>query len=148
MSIDLEIIKWRSTRNFNFPLALDDMIKDASGNFASVPWRELRQILKETGGEAYLNEDSLVLSFRYDGILSISSVQEPSENSDDYMTINFNVQTYWTHVLDIYRKALELDPDLLLLDPQEDILHNVYTFEPIAKAQKECQRKSEKDYMG
>jgi hypothetical protein len=125
MSIDLEIIKWRSSRNFNFPLALDDMIKDASGDFASVPWRELRQILKEAGGKAYLNEDDLLLSFGYDGILSISSVQEPSENPDDYMMINFSVRTYWTHVLDIYRKALDLDPDLLLLDPQEDIWEHV-----------------------
>lgn len=136
MSINFDIMKWRGPPLEAFPVALADAPQD----FAAVPWLELRALLKEIGARENSDEDDLRLDFEDGGSLNIRGQRDPN-GSGDYVLLGLTVHAYWTHVLEIYRKALETDPALVLFDSQEGVFHNAATFEPLAVAQLEFQRK-------
>src|SRR5882757_9609962 len=115
MSINFDIMKWRGTATVGFPVPHDDAPQD----WAAVPWLELRALLKENGARENSSEDDLRLEFEKDSALGIRGSRDPSGDSEDYVLIGFKVHAYWTHVLEIYRKALQFDSALVLFDPQE-----------------------------
>ena len=135
MSYNLDIMKLRNFTSITFPVALDN----APQEWAAVPWLELRAFLKERGARVDSDEHHLLLDFESCGSLEICGVRDPSGESEDFVLISFDVHTYWTHVLEIYKKALEFDSTLVLFDPQQETYHNASTFESLAIIHRESQ---------
>ncbi|MBN8459939.1 MAG: hypothetical protein J0M04_19090 [Verrucomicrobia bacterium] len=135
MSYNLDIMKLRDFTSKTFPVALDD----APHGFVAVPWLKLRAFLKENGAREGFDEHHLLVDFENFGCLEICGVRDPSGESEDFVLIGFDVHTYWTHVLEIYKKALEFDPLLVLFDPQQETYHNASTFESLAIIHRESQ---------
>jgi hypothetical protein len=152
MGTDFSLYSFRGAKSLTFPLTAERL----PGEFAPVPWPQLKNYLFSIGARENGSRDCLWLDFGDDGSLEISAYQypegtisrQPGEERapDSYDSIGIDVHAYWTHVYTIFRKALEFESDLVLFDPQEAIFHNAESFQPLAIEQYEWAYKEAMNY--
>ena len=106
---------------------------------APLPWREIKKCLVDLGTQESGGPNSLRLNLSKDGFLEIRSTPE-TDDPERHFLVYISCRAYWTHVLEIYRHARTIEPDLVLFDSQEGVFHDPATFEPLAIAQRNFQK--------
>lgn len=134
MSVDFDFLKWRNARKKRFPINYDR----APDETAPLPWEEIKSYLVGLGARENGGPDSLWLDLGEEGHLQIRGSRD-KEDPAHFVWIGINCRAYWTRVLEIYRHARSIEPDLVLFDPQEGVFHDPESFEPLAIAQRKFQ---------
>ena len=117
-----------------FPVAYDR----APSESEPLPWEAIKSCLVSLGAREERWPDSLLLDLAPDHSLQFHATRD-KEHPEQYAWIEIRCQAPWNHVLDLYRHLREIDPDLVLFDPQKGFFHDPETFEPLTIAQRKYQ---------
>jgi len=137
MSIDFDLLKWRGAGTMQFPAHYDH----APSEIEPIPWEAIKAFLLTLGAKEQRWPDSLELHVTDDQTLEFEATRD-KDHPEQYSWISIRCHASGNHVLDIFRRAREIEPDLVLFDPKTGLFHDPESFEPLAIAQQKHQEGS------
>lgn len=129
MTTDFDLLKWRGTHTMTFPVPYDLTPSEAE----PIPWEAIKAFLLTLGAREQRWPDTLELHVTEDQTLQFEASRD-KDHPEQYSWISIRCHASWNHLLGIFQRAREIEPDLVLFDPKTGLFHNPESFEPLAIA--------------
>lgn len=129
MSSDFDLLNWRGARTMRFPVAYDSAPRENE----PLPWGEIKPLLLRLGAHQGRWPDCLSLEIAPGYSLQFEASRD-REHPEQYAWMEIQCHAPWTFVLDLFREARAIAPDLVLFHPQTGLFHDPDSFAPLASA--------------